>query len=400
VNLIPFSKQSLRLNGALPFSLRDIEGKLLLAAGTKIDGEETLNRLRKGELYVDETETGEWKRRLGAAMDIMMLQNASLRQITQVRPLDEAAKPRPPVLAFGDQWGEMVVALHGALRDIRSEGSWPQRLAAMHQRALGLADTKSDASLYWLIYHAGHSFEYYSSHHALLCMVVARITAQVLQWPAALLSALEQAALTMNVSMLRQQDQLATVGTRVNPKTRADILSHPERSAGMLADAGVTNRALIEIVRLHHDDGLKHTPLATLDPVQRAARLLRRVDIFTAKLSRRQERRPMTPMQAAREACLGAEGVPDEIGAALLKAVGIYPPGSYVALHSGEIGIVISRGQRANWPIVATLIGADGTPLGSPLIHDTSDRRYGIKSSISATTVKVVPPHEQLMSRR
>ena len=43
-------------------------------------------------------------------------------------------------------------------------------------------------------------------------------------------------------------------------------------------------------------------------------------------------------MQAAREACLGPTGVPDEIGGALLKAVGLYPPGSFVELACGEIG--------------------------------------------------------------
>ena len=62
---------------------------------------------------------------------------------------------------------------------------------------------------------------------------------------------------------------------------------------------------------------------------------------------------PMSPVQAAREACLGA-AVPDEVGGALLRATGLYPPGSFVELANGERGIV--AGGRANLPWVASLV--------------------------------------------
>jgi hypothetical protein len=58
-------------------------------------------------------------------------------------------------------------------------------------------------------------------------------------------------------------------------------------------------------------------PLADLAPDRALAQLLRRVDIFCAKISRRANRAPMSPVQAAREACLGPDGKPDEIGGAL-----------------------------------------------------------------------------------
>lgn len=130
--------------------------------------------------------------------------------------------------------------------------------------------------------------------------------------------------------------------------------------------------------KLHHDASAHAVPLAQLSPAQQAARLLLRVDVFTAKLSRRATRRPTTPVQAAREACLGANGMPDEIGAALLKAVGLYPPGSFVELASNEVGIVIGRGRRANLPVVAGLVSASGAPMGTPALRDTLDKRYAV----------------------
>ena len=167
----------------------------------------------------------------------------------------------------------------------------------------------------------------------------------------------------------------------------------------MLREAGFSDPDWIEIVRLHHDDSQKARPLDGLGPVQRASRLLRRVDIFTAKMSRRFTRGPMSPVQAAREACLGANGVPDEIGAALLKAVGLYPPGCWVELVGGEIGIVVARGPRANLPVVAVLIGADGAPRGQPAMRDSNDRRYAVRGAVNAESIRINPPHEALMAR-
>ena len=108
----------------------------------------------------------------------------------------------------------------------------------------------------------------------------------------------------------------------------------------------------------------------------------------------------MSPVQAAREACLGPNGTPDEIGAALLKAVGLYPPGSFVELVNGEICIVVARGPRANLPVVAVLIGADGVHRGNAAQRDTNDRRFAVKRAVSAATVRITPPHDVVMARR
>jgi hypothetical protein len=108
----------------------------------------------------------------------------------------------------------------------------------------------------------------------------------------------------------------------------------------------------------------------------------------------------MSPVQAAREACLGAAGVPDEIGSALLKGVGLYPPGSFVELASGELGLVVARGRRANVPYVAALVSAAGTPLGEPALRDTLEGRFAVKGAVPPARVKVRPPHERLLLMR
>ena len=154
------------------------------------------------------------------------------------------------------------------------------------------------------------------------------------------------------------------------------------------------------VVALHHDATMADEPLSELAPDRQLARLLRRVDIFAAKISRRAKRSPMSPVQAAREACLDASGLPDEIGGALLKAVGLYPPGSFVELVSGEVGIVVARGRRANLPYVVSLGSASGKPLSEPALRDTIDSRYAVRAAVASHQVKVRPQHERLLILR
>ena len=225
--------------------------------------------------------------------------------------------------------------------------------------------------------------------------------ARVLGWPDAEVQAIALAALTMNVSMRRLQDQLAAQDMPLSDAVRAQIREHPQRSVDMLQAAGVHDTGWLETVRRHHDDDCGASAAAGAahgDEPCRAAQLLRRVDIFAAKLSRRVTRVPMSPVQAAREACLGRDGKPDALGAALLKTVGLYPPGSFVELASGEQAIVVSRGSQTNQPLVAALVGASGAPLGEPTLRHTAERPHAVRGALACGAVRVIPPHERVLA--
>ena len=399
MSLSPFPKQYLRVGQALPFALRDGGGRQLLAADVRLDDPQTLAGLQSTELFADDSESHDWRRRLASAVDAALRQKAALQLAGNTQGPSGQIRSAGSGKGLGEQWADLATVLDITLRDLGADTPWMSRLTAVHARASRLAEQRLDASLYHLVYSAGKGTERYSSHHGLLCLLVAIETAGKLAWDAGLVNSLSMAALTMNVSMRRLQDQLSSIDEPVSPASRAMIADHAERSASMLQAAGVADPVWIETVRLHHDDSLKASPLAELTPPQQAARLLRRVDIFTAKLSRRAARGPMSPVQAAREACLGPSGTPDEIGGALLKSVGLYPPGSFVELVNGEICIVVARGPVANLPVVAVVIDADGAHGGNATERDTNDRRFAVKSAVGASKVRVTPPHAVLMAR-
>lgn len=301
---------------------------------------------------------------------------------------------------MAEQWLELVVQLDVVLSGVRPAGDWRSRLFSVHAGARQLAQTRLDASLYHLVYEAGHSTEKYSCHHALLALLICEQAAPLLGWSPGWTDSIGRAALCMNVSMLRLQDQLASSPIEPTAQMRAEIDAHAGTGARLLEEAGLGDALTCAVVALHHDASQIDVPLAELSAERQPARLLRSVDIFVAKISRRAARAPLSPVQAAREACLGAAGVPDEMGGAVLKAVGLFPPGSFVELASGEVGIVVARGERANHPLVACLVSAGGAPLGEPILRDTRDGCYSVRAAVAPHLVKVRPAHERLLALR
>lgn len=401
MKLVPFSSQYLRLNEPLPFGLYEAGGRLLLAAGQTVTSGTRLAELNQHALFALEAESADWHRRLAAAMDQKLRQGAALKELASVRPQAAAREVQArPEATLAEQWRDAAHVLDGVLRDVRPGGDWRARALQVHARVRAMAARRLDASLYHLVYEAGHGSEKYSSQHALLCCVMVELAGGMLGIEGPQLDSLGRAALTMNVAMQRLQDQLAISTLPLSEAQRADVDGHAAQGARQLREAGFGDELACQVVALHHDAAGQEEAWDTLPPERRLARLLRRVDIFSAKISRRATRPPMSPVQAAREACLGPAGVPDEVGGALLKAVGLYPPGSFVELVSGELGIVVARGRRANLPYVASLVTAAGVPLGEPTLRDTIDRRYAVRAAVAPAQVRVRPPHERLMALR
>lgn len=399
MKLVPFDRERLALNQALPFGLYTEEGRLLLSAGQSVSSAERLKELLAQDICADGDEVAAWERRMGAAVDEALRRNGTLGAVANAQPRElPAATAERAAVPLPEQWEEFVNALDGAMRDVQPGDPWLPAVQAVQSRARQLAQRRLDASLYYLVYSCGDTAKSYSSRHALLTMIVMEKAAELLGWSPEQCAAVGSAALTMNVSMARLQDLLADADLEPSEQMREQIDAHAGRSVELIRQAGVSDELWLEAVQHHHAPEEPGEVLAELPIGVQAARLLRRVDIFTAKMSRRRVRPPMSPVRAAKEACIGADGRPDLFGQALIKAMGLYPPGSFVELSSGELGVVVSRGKRANLPLVASLVTATGSPLGEPILRDTAVSRFAVKSSVNRTRIKVRPAHGRLIA--
>jgi HD-GYP domain-containing protein (c-di-GMP phosphodiesterase class II) len=173
----------------------------------------------------------------------------------------------------------------------------------------------------------------------------------------------------MNLGMLELHAELAEQTTPPTPAQRQQILDHPRRSRELLERAGIDDADWLDGVEQHHEerDGSGY-PAGRRDTSELAT-LLHRADTYIAKLSSRATREAQAADQAGREIFMQDPGHP--VCAALVKEFGIYPPGCFVELASGETGVVVKRGSTVMTPIVAALTNGYGAPLPQPVRRDT-----------------------------
>lgn len=276
----------------------------------------------------------------------------------------------------------------GALLAEEPQAGFGERVHALQAELVALVERDPDTALLILVTAATGEPRNYSVTHALLVAVVCELAARHLPAlaPDRHLS-LRCAALTMNLAMTALQDTLALQAEAPDAEQRAQIDGHGERAAASLSAAGVSDGLWLDAVAHHHD--ARPGPLAELPAAQQLARLIQRADIFAARLSPRSKRHALSATAAAQAAYLDERRRADEAGTAIIKATGIYPPGTYVRLVNGELAVVLRRGQRANQPLVASVQSRDGDVLAPPVVRHTTLRQHEVARGVAPHDVKV-----------
>ena len=300
----------------------------------------------------------------------------------------------PPDPAYGamrdwmEHWSELEARLAALLLAPHETHDFTARLQDVHTQAGVLLDLDADATLYWLFQLAAGSTVGYSASHAMVCWALCRLTGKALSLEAADLHSLCLAALTMNIAMTRLQDDLAEQTTAPTPEQRAAIETHAARGAQWLRELGVADAQWLHIVEQHH---LDDTDL----PV--AVRLLQTVDRYAALISPRESRPGRCVTDSGRYALMHQGHAVDDIGHALVRTVGICPPGSFVRLEDDRIAVVLRRSDRPGEPWAATVLDARGIPVAEPTLIHTGHDGNGIAAALVTQTVRVRLNHPRLL---
>ena len=398
---VSFTFDHIRIGEPLPFSVWDENGLMVAGSGyTLKDAREYEVMLgKRDKLLVDAIEyerfQNAYKKRLNELVD----GNRALGAIASTRLTDMGAFVAREQAAskvsdqLGDipsseaNWLDLQDQAH-ALLQVSNPQNFRERLEKLQAHLGHFARVNPDGILLSLFFLSSRDLDRYSGTHAMLVSVMCGIAARdVLKWPAVQETVLCHAALTMNIGMSVQQDRMAQQKEPLNPKQRELVREHPSHSAALLRQLGVTNRDLLEAVLDHHAKA--PGPLAARTLGQRMARLIQRADIFAAAISPRASRAAASTGNAMKAAYFDENSQVDEAGAALVKAVGIYPPGSYVRLTSGEVAVVVRRGSNTSAPRVAVVLNRSGMPNAELSLRDTSLAEWRVTFGVPAKEVKV-----------
>jgi hypothetical protein len=320
-----------------------------------------------------------------------------IREPDTTPPMGIGVNARTTNAALLDDWTRLTKAVSETLRGEVGEDGWRDRFLQETAAVRALAERDFDLALYSLLFASGHDARSYSVVHSMTCAVIVDLAGRWLDWSASQVTSAVCAALSMNISMADWQDKLAQQTTPLTREQRDQIERHAAASADMLREAGVVDQDWIHAV-LHHHVGQQEDDSDAAHPAAKIAELIRRIDVYTAKLSRRASRSATSPAIAARDALLGPKGHPDHTGTTLLRVLGLYPPGTWVSLTNGELAIVFRRGAKAHTPLAASVRTSNGGHLNQPIRRDTADHEFRVLHGIRAGEVRVELDHVRVLS--
>lgn len=373
MKLVPIQQVGglIKAGAPLPFGVRDAEGKLLLAKGQTVPGEQMREALLSRGVFVDMDEVRE----------------------ASARGADGSSGGED----FFARWEALQTRLSTLLR-APQEPLFLPRVKECAAQLIGWVGRFTDQMIFVVVQHDHSRHEVYCLAHLLHTAAVGAVLSRRLGWAPERQKSLVGAALTMNLSIIDLQGRLASRGGRLLPPQRVAINRHPDEAVAWLRNAGLDDAEWLSAVAQHHEQsGGGGYPQGLSEPCE-AAQLLRVADIFLAKLASRGGRAGLPAPQAAKALYTGSNGHP--FAALLVKEFGMFPPGTLVKLASGETAVAVRRGATGSTPLVSAVMNRHGDPLGAPVRRDSAQAEHAITGLASAQSLRVKLSPRQLYDRR
>lgn len=371
MKLLQLPRAKVQIGTALPWNVRDEHCVLLLSKGHIVEDAHLLEALLARGAYVDEEEV-----------------RAAAAAAAAAKLLVSGGDPRhgieTPISVFG-LWDQTVDGLKLLLSDMAAGSDFAARMDAFASSIFSLVDLSPDIAIYRAVRQENAQHFYYGYTHALHTAVLCILIAQHLEWPAPAMTSLVKAALTMNMTVFELQGHMASQDHPPRDKQRAALLLHPAEAVELLEKAGIIDADWLAAVAQHHEraDGTGY-PTGRTD-ICEPATVLHVADIFMAKISPRILRAAISPKDALSQLYKYDKGGP--LSTALIKEFGIYPPGDFVKLASGELGVVVQRTANARAPIVASITDTSAHPVAKTVRHDTAQAAFAIVDTVSDKSV-------------
>lgn len=382
----------IRLKTPLPFSIYDKYGMLLMASGSTIYSEERLNAVRTGDRFIKIDEAAAVTAVVNKKTVDLINANAPLKAISSVNVTLQDVKnfnqPANLTHDLSSEWADSLSRLDLILHDT-SRRNWLSDFEHIHSELNALVDRDADAALFILMQEAQNPTGNYSTSHVALVMTVCKL---IFKKNFAHLSStdcarLTRAALTMNLTIMELQDTLAVAFSTPTPDQRRQLDSHSTGSSVLLKKLGVTDEDWRKMIQLHH---IRTAGPFNLKPqLEQFARILHRVDVYTARLSARASRKALNSHDAATNIFRDELGHRDAVGDMIIKTIGLYPPGCFLTLKNKETAISIARGSISHQPKCLSVVGADGMPFLEPVKRDTARPEFSAVAGASAHKINV-----------
>lgn len=361
----------LALNEALPWTVYDEFGNLLLREGYVVRQQRHLDSLfmRGAYIHVEVPEEDD-----ESAAPAMAPAAPAQRQHTP--------HTSEPVFARTRRLANSLERLHADLLAGVMRNDMRMLVIGMAHVISQACQDDPDALLAGLHTNRSHS---YLVVHQLLGAAIVELLAREAGVDQDTRSSWVCAALTRDVGMIDLQQQLDTQTQALTQEQQGEIRNHPIYAETILGQMGVKDPIWLQVVQEHQErcDGSGYPQRLLQDAICEGARLVGLADSYAAMVTPRANRMAQLPRQAlqtlyaARETAYDGQWVQR-----LLKSLTPYPPGSMVKLANGEQALVPARYSRPQDMQVWAVVDSTGCVVQSPVMRHTADAACAIAHAI------------------
>jgi putative nucleotidyltransferase with HDIG domain len=208
-------------------------------------------------------------------------------------------------------------------------------------------------------------YDSYTIGHSVRVAALSAMLADELGWPAEIQAELATAGLVHDLGKGRVPEEILFKEGKLTAEEMKVVQSHPAVGAQILLASGETSPMIISATWGHHirEDGRGYPVMPDWYTQGAAASLVHVCDVFEALTAVRPYKAPMSPRRAYEIMLKDKGGFNPRMMAALVRCLGLYPPGSEVLLSDFRKAVVVARGHDMNNPLVRVTHDPGGIPI-------------------------------------
>ena len=360
---IKLNKEDIILGEPMLWNIYRADGSILLKKGLRIHSQKNLDMLLQSDLQRD------------ADND-----NATIKsdQHTPVEPREIKQSIQKPNNPF--EWiNYFALQLKQIYKNIEDQKPVAiEQVKKISDNIKKLSDKYNNQFLFAAhIYHPQNYSLMQPVYSALLC----DITAKTMNYNDKERASIRAAALTANIGMYNYQD---TLNNQLSPLTESqvdDLHLHPYQSVQMLKAINVDDESWLKAIAGHHErnDGSGYPANITTCTIKDESKILSLADSYLAMISKRSYCNSTPPKVVLQNIYKSASEEDQTMYLAFIKAIGIFPPGTYVKLANDEIAIVTKQSEgNALHCTVSSICNDKNEIFNIPVERDTSDKEFAI----------------------
>lgn len=366
----PLQREELELGKAVPWRIFDRDMRLLLREGTVITSERQIDALlMRGAMRYEVIEPQT---------------RARLRELHQQKQaeVERETDPFRPYHQLAESLQQVFDAIVTEPQSLKAQVTTIRQLA---KQLFALVKAQPEQAI--AVVHLVHEYRYHVIH-PIHCAILLTLIELREQQPWSHSEEVLCAALTQNLGMNAFQDELDQTA-QLSDSQRAAVRRHPTQGVEMLERAGVEDDLWLTMVVQHHEqeDGSGYPFNMQGDLITEEAKLLSLADRYSAMLSERADREGSNAQTVIKLLYQESRHGENPIHMRLLRELGIYPPGTFVRLRSGETAHVVARSGESGKPLVVSYLNSRGIRLEPPRLRDTGAAvHYEIKGACRVDT--------------